>query len=248
MGDKHHIDTTGMRQVGSSRNSFCTLLPAMVSKLKKSFRARPARAFRRSLLTAAPPPSSVQGRGGDMEAAVRKVLPKDEQACRKPTPSARAAAACALSLPRDAVARDAAKSALFFLKRRWAICRPLATLAATTLCRLPLTPATPHTPLPQIVIAILSCYGGLFGLYKIKSAFSAKPPVPTPAPVSTSVVSTGIGSKWGFEPPTIDTFDEWEKNDDNWTKWEAVRGYGAESPSRANAPTRARCPLVDQRI
>ena len=35
----------------------------------------------------------------------------------------------------------------------------------------------------QIVIAILGTYAGFFGLFKLKSAFSAKPPVPTPAPV-----------------------------------------------------------------
>ena len=67
----------------------------------------------------------------------------------------------------------------------------------------------------------MSVYASLFGLYKIKSAFSKKPDVPAPAaPVATSA-SSGAGSKWGFEPPTLDTFDAWEKDPSNWTKWEA---------------------------
>lgn len=65
----------------------------------------------------------------------------------------------------------------------------------------------------------MSTYASLFGLFKLKSAFSAKPVVPEPI-VSVSA-SSGTGSKWGFEPPTLDTFDSWEKNPDNWKKWEA---------------------------
>lgn len=72
----------------------------------------------------------------------------------------------------------------------------------------------------QIVIAIVSCYAGLFGLFKLKSALSAKPPVPAAPVAAAPVVSTGAGSKWGFEPPTLETFDEWEKNEENWKKWE----------------------------
>ena len=91
------------------------------------------------------------GRGGDLEASVRKVLPKDE----------------------------------------------------------------------QIVVAMIGVYAGIFGLVKIKSALSAKPPVPKAAAVS-AVPSTGsLGSKWGFEPPRdADDFDRWEQNEENWKAWE----------------------------
>ena len=78
----------------------------------------------------------------------------------------------------------------------------------------------------QIVVAILGCYAGVFGLVKLKSAFSAKKPVPTPAVAAPAAVAVGgTASKWGFEPPTLDTFDEWEKNEENWKKWE-VRWRG----------------------
>jgi len=74
----------------------------------------------------------------------------------------------------------------------------------------------------QIVVAILGTYAGIFGLVKLKSAFSAKKPVPTPAVAAPAAVAVGgTASKWGFEPPTLDTFDEWEKNEENWKKWEA---------------------------
>ena len=69
------------------------------------------------------------------------------------------------------------------------------------------------------MVAILGCYAGVFGLVKLKSALSAKPPVPA-APVAVASSSSGAGSKWGFEPPTIDTFDAWSENEANWAKWE----------------------------
>lgn len=72
----------------------------------------------------------------------------------------------------------------------------------------------------QIVVALIGAYGGLFGLFKIKSALTKKP-APPPAPVAVSTVGSGSGSKWGFEPPTLETFDAWEKNPSNWAKWEA---------------------------
>ena len=72
----------------------------------------------------------------------------------------------------------------------------------------------------QIVVAVVSCYAGLFGLYKIKSALSAKPPIPAVKAAPVAAVASSSTSKWGFEPPTLETFDEWEKNDDNWKKWE----------------------------
>jgi len=71
----------------------------------------------------------------------------------------------------------------------------------------------------QIVVAIVSVYASFYGLFKIKSAFSAKP-LPVAAPIAAPV-SSGTGSRWGFEPPTLDTFDAWEKNPDNWAKWES---------------------------
>jgi len=35
-----------------------------------------------------------------------------------------------------------------------------------------------------------------------------------------AAAASGSSSKWGFEPPTLETFDEWEKNESNWKKWE----------------------------
>ena len=72
----------------------------------------------------------------------------------------------------------------------------------------------------QIVTALLGCYAGIFGLVKLKSAMSAKPPVPS-APAAAVATTGGTTSKWGFEPPTMDTFDAWSANDENWKKWEA---------------------------
>ena len=71
-------------------------------------------------------------------------------------------------------------------------------------------------------MAVVGVYASLFGLYKIKSALSAKPPVPVVEAVAAApVVSGGAASKWGFEPPTLDNFDAWGENADNWKKWEA---------------------------
>lgn len=70
------------------------------------------------------------------------------------------------------------------------------------------------------MIAVVGCYASIFGLYKLSSAFSAKKPVPA-APISAApAISTGAASKWGFEPPTLETFDEWGANEENWKKWE----------------------------
>ena len=68
-------------------------------------------------------------------------------------------------------------------------------------------------------MAILGCYAGVFGLVKLKGAMSAKAPVPAPVAVAAPT-SGGAASKWGFEPPTLDTFDSWEKNEANWEAWE----------------------------
>lgn len=70
-------------------------------------------------------------------------------------------------------------------------------------------------------MAVVGVYASLFGLYKIKSALSAKPPVPVVEAVAAApVVSGGAASKWGFEPPTLETFDAWGANEENWKKWE----------------------------
>ena len=72
----------------------------------------------------------------------------------------------------------------------------------------------------QIVAAMIGFYASIFGVVKIKSAFSKKPEPPKPAPVAAAATSA-VGSKWGFETPTLDTFDEWSNNAANWEKWEA---------------------------
>lgn len=69
-------------------------------------------------------------------------------------------------------------------------------------------------------MAVVGVYASFFGLYKLKSAFSAKPPVPAAPVASAPAVSSGAGSKWGFEPPTLENFDEWGANEENWKKWE----------------------------
>jgi len=69
-------------------------------------------------------------------------------------------------------------------------------------------------------VAVLGCYAGVFGLVKLKGALSAKPPVPAAPVAAAAPAGTGAASKWGFEPPTIDTFDAWSANDQNWAAWE----------------------------
>jgi len=72
----------------------------------------------------------------------------------------------------------------------------------------------------HIVLAVLGMYGGIIGLVKIKSALTKKP-VPKAAPAPVAVATTGdASSKWGFEFPTMENFDEWGENADNWVKWE----------------------------
>ena len=70
----------------------------------------------------------------------------------------------------------------------------------------------------QIVVAVLGCYATLFGLVKIKSALSAKPPVPKK--VEAAPVASSTANKWGFEVPTLENFDAWGENDANWKAWE----------------------------
>ena len=69
-------------------------------------------------------------------------------------------------------------------------------------------------------MAVVGTYAGLFGFFKLKSAFSAKPPVPAAPVAAAAPAAGGSASKWGFEPPTLDNFDAWGENADNWKKWE----------------------------
>ena len=67
---------------------------------------------------------------------------------------------------------------------------------------------------------MLGFYASIFGLVKIKSALSAKPPVPKAAAI-TAPLTGGATSKWGFEPPRdADDFDRWSQNEENWKAWE----------------------------
>ena len=55
---------------------------------------------------------------------------------------------------------------------------------------------------------MIGIYASIFGLYKVKSAFSAKPPIPAAKAAAPVVAAAGSGSKWGFEtvssaPPNL---------------------------------------------
>tara|TARA_B100000524_G_C23616405_1_gene358056 strand:- start:417 stop:620 length:204 start_codon:yes stop_codon:yes gene_type:complete len=51
---------------------------------------------------------------------------------------------------------------------------------------------------------------------------SAKTPVPAvPVAAPTPSAAAGKELRWGFEPPTMENFDVWGENADNWKKWEA---------------------------
>ena len=65
-------------------------------------------------------------------------------------------------------------------------------------------------------------YVSLYGVVKIvKMASGSPPPEPVKTPLATAVANaTGNVSKFGFEPPTLETFDAWSENNDNWAKWE----------------------------
>ena len=81
-------------------------------------------------------------------------------------------------------------------------------------------PASPHPS--QIVLSIICCYATLIGGFKIKSMMSAKTPVPAvPVAAPTPSAAAGKELRWGFEPPTMENFDVWGENADNWKKWEA---------------------------
>ena len=78
----------------------------------------------------------------------------------------------------------------------------------------------------QIVAALIGVYVSIFGLFKINKALTKKPEPPKAAPV-VAVAAAGSTSKWGFEPPTLESFDEWEKNEENWKKWEEFMSNNA---------------------
>ena len=85
--------------------------------------------------------------------------------------------------------------------------------------RLPPSPASLPPPPAQIVLAVLGFYSSIFGLYKISSALSSKPKV-VPKVVAAAPAASSADLKWGFEPPTLDNFDAWGENAENWRKWE----------------------------
>jgi len=82
----------------------------------------------------------------------------------------------------------------------------------------------PATDLPisaQIVLAVIGAYAGIIGLVKLKMSLSKKP-APKAAPVAAAApVAVASAGKWGFETPTLENFDAWSANADNWKKWEA---------------------------
>ena len=86
----------------------------------------------------------------------------------------------------------------------------------------PHTPSRTHAGAAQIVCAVIGVYAAIIGVVKIKSAMGAKKPVPkaAAAPAPAPAVAAA-GSKWGFETPTLETFDTWSANAENWKKWEA---------------------------
>mmetsp|Transcript_27516 Transcript_27516/g.45832 ORF Transcript_27516/g.45832 Transcript_27516/m.45832 type:complete len:105 (+) Transcript_27516:55-369(+) len=74
----------------------------------------------------------------------------------------------------------------------------------------------------HIVLAVLGCYAGIFGLYKINKMLTKKPVPAALEPVAPVVSTGGSGAnQWGFEFPTLETFDAWSANAENWKKWEA---------------------------
>ena len=75
----------------------------------------------------------------------------------------------------------------------------------------------------QIVAAMVGFYVSLYGVVKIVKMASGSPePEPVKSPLATAVANatTGNVGKFGFEPPTLETFDAWSENNDNWAKWE----------------------------
>jgi len=88
----------------------------------------------------------------------------------------------------------------------------------------------------HIVLAILGLYATVYGMVKIKGMLTSKPVPKKEAPKALASKMSGLGvsfevkggegasvtsAKWGFEFPTTENFDEWEKNEENWKAWEA---------------------------
>jgi len=77
----------------------------------------------------------------------------------------------------------------------------------------------------RIVLAVIGCYAGIYGIVRIRSMLTKKPvPAAKPA-VATSTITVGE-NKYGFEFPTMENFDEWEKNEANWAAWEKFMDSG----------------------
>lgn len=71
----------------------------------------------------------------------------------------------------------------------------------------------------QIVAAMVGVYFSLFMVSKLARMGGSKKPEPVPV-VATASALVGSTSKFGFEPPSIETFDAWSENAENWKKWE----------------------------
>ena len=72
----------------------------------------------------------------------------------------------------------------------------------------------------QIVAAMVGFYVSLYGVVKVVKMAGGKAPEPEKAPVVATATAGGSSSKFGFEPPTLETFDAWSENAENWKKWE----------------------------
>ena len=68
---------------------------------------------------------------------------------------------------------------------------------------------------------MIGVYFSFYLVSKLARMGGSKPPAPAAVPVVATASASGTGSKLGFEPPTLDTFDAWSENADNWAKWEA---------------------------
>jgi len=98
----------------------------------------------------------------------------------------------------------------------------------------------------QIVLAVIGCYAGIYGLVRIRGMLTKKPVPAAPAPGAVTTTLAVGDNKYGFEFPTAENFDEWEKNDANWAAWEKFMDSGKfvrchkAMPSQPAQPGRAR--------
>ena len=137
-----------------------------------------------------------RGRGGDFEASVRKVLPKNEHVRRRPFSRRLPAPGSHANLgPRRLPPAPA----------------PSPPLLLTAALR----------PLPQIVTALVGCYVGIYGLVRIKSMMSGPSKVPAPAAAAAAPAAAGSG-KYGWAPlNSVDELDAWTANATNMKTFEA---------------------------